>query len=678
MLEELTNSEDPGIREDAAHTLGDLGEPESLPALLDALHNDESLAVQLAAGTAIQRIGIEDLIRILLYHEDPLVRAAAAEALEDFRVPEAVDALRQALSSDVDARVRTASVRALEEIGGEAAEIGVLQAAVEDEDVGVREAAVRALGNMEAQWTVEEIATLLRDDANAVIREAAAWTLGELKEGVFLQLLIDARSGDRVEAVREAAAEALRKWLIPDLTAILEEADDPAQRAAGCMLLGETGDIAAVPALSWALNDPVDDVRSAASDALNSMGEITTLENGSGLLTADGGRAFISGTTALARPQPPVTPIFAVEGAAHTGYLRTGVGDIYTDGQWRAEEQTGFPHEGTSGIVPDANIHPTVEAAETHREEITVSALDSTQLVPAGIVPTSKRLERVGTSGTFWQPSATFSNPSLRNRYTWYSIVDDYSEAQLDEAGKATGLVNSPYISLPEWARSGRIRDLAIEITAGHLTPYSQAKAIERYLRTEYAYQAPETSGDWAPPVGHDPVDWFLFDEREGTSGNFSSAFVFLARAIGLPARVVSGWAIGITPNRQTVSSDQAHQWAEVAFEGVGWIDFDPTPGGARARATLETLAGGNPDAVADALEVLEEAGEEVVRLENGGALLEKEGEQYFAPGTTTAQSPGIPETPLFQITAAPPIPAIFAPLWAICIRVGVGGSLIR
>ena len=283
LIEELTNSEDPGIREDAAYALGDLGEPEALPALLDAALYDESVAVRLGAETAILRMGIEELIRILLNHEDPLVRGNAAEILGVYASSnifgadgrsKAVDALLQALSSDVDARVRTASIMALETIDGEAAEIGVLQAAVADEEVSVREVAVRALGNMKARWTAEEIVTLLREDGNAEIREASAWTLGELKEAVALQPLIDARD-DTVEAVavREAAAEALRKWLLPDLTIILQEADDPVQRAAAAKLAGETGDIAAVPALNLRLNDPVAAVRSAASDALNSMGE---------------------------------------------------------------------------------------------------------------------------------------------------------------------------------------------------------------------------------------------------------------------------------------------------------------------------------------------------------------------------------------------------------------------
>ncbi len=50
-----------------------------------------------------------------------------------------------------------------------------------------------------------------------------------------------------------------------------------------------------------------------------------------------------------------------------------------------------------------------------------------------------------------------------------------------------------------------------------------------------------------------------------------------LARSVGIPARVVSGWVVGSYPVRQTVYTDQAHQWAEVAFEGLGWVLFEPT-----------------------------------------------------------------------------------------------------
>ena len=240
------------------------------------------------------------------------------------------------------------------------------------------------------------------------------------------------------------------------------------------------------------------------------------------------------------------------------------------------------------------------------------------------------------------------------SRFAWVAEVDDFSDAQLNAAGRWPGGVDSPNTALPEWALRGRIHDLAVEITAGHSTSYAQAKAIERYLRTNYTYAFAESPQDALPPPGQDPVDWFLFDKREGTCGTFSSAFVLLARSVGLPARVVSGWAIGQTPYQQTVSTDQAHQWAEVALEGLGWVEFEPTAAGPGSRAALDTLGGGgNEDAVVQALQALEEAGEQVTELENGGFLLEKGGSQYFVPGTTTAQSPGLLKTPLYTVTGA-------------------------
>ena len=117
-------------------------------------------------------------------------------------------------------------------------------------------------------------------------------------------------------------------------------------------------------------------------------------------------------------------------------------------------------------------------------------------------------------------------------------------------------------------------------ITSGHRTPYAKARAIESYLKNNFRYVLGKDSTKPPRPAGFDAVEWFLFETREGTCGQFSSAFTVLARSAGLPARVVSGWMITATPNTQTVYSDQGHQWAEVAFEGIGWITFEATTAG--------------------------------------------------------------------------------------------------
>lgn len=82
------------------------------------------------------------------------------------------------------------------------------------------------------------------------------------------------------------------------------------------------------------------------------------------------------------------------------------------------------------------------------------------------------------------------------------------------------------------------------------------------------------------PLAGRNAVDEFLFDTHEGYCQHFSSAFVVLMRAAGIPARVVTGYAGG-TYNRiggyWLVRRSDAHAWAEVWLPGRGWVREDPT-----------------------------------------------------------------------------------------------------
>ena len=88
--------------------------------------------------------------------------------------------------------------------------------------------------------------------------------------------------------------------------------------------------------------------------------------------------------------------------------------------------------------------------------------------------------------------------------------------------------------------------------------------------------------------LGRHSVDDFLFDTREGFCEHFASAFVFLMRAAGIPARVVTGYQGGeLNPVDSiiTVRQSDAHAWAEVflARPRLGARRSD-RGGGARAR----------------------------------------------------------------------------------------------
>jgi transglutaminase-like putative cysteine protease len=118
------------------------------------------------------------------------------------------------------------------------------------------------------------------------------------------------------------------------------------------------------------------------------------------------------------------------------------------------------------------------------------------------------------------------------------------------------------------------------------------AKAIAFMRAGRYVYTLEP------PLLGENSVDEFLFETKQGFCEHFSSAFVFLMRAAGVPARVVMGYQGGeANPVDRivTVRQSDAHAWAEVFIKGRGWVRIDPTAASAPGR--LESgLARSVPD----------------------------------------------------------------------------------
>lgn len=82
------------------------------------------------------------------------------------------------------------------------------------------------------------------------------------------------------------------------------------------------------------------------------------------------------------------------------------------------------------------------------------------------------------------------------------------------------------------------------------------------------------------PLLGQHAVDDFLFTTRAGFCEHYASAFVVLMRALGIPARVVTGYQggeINDVDGFMTIRQSDAHAWAEVWLKNRGWIRIDPT-----------------------------------------------------------------------------------------------------
>jgi len=155
-----------------------------------------------------------------------------------------------------------------------------------------------------------------------------------------------------------------------------------------------------------------------------------------------------------------------------------------------------------------------------------------------------------------------------------------YSNLLRDHLIPRARWINEVYTVLPDHfpARVGNLARYVVD-SAGAVTTLEKAVVLEDFLRSHDNFTYSLTPGN--TPPDRDFVDYFLFDIRMGYCTYFASAFVTMARTLGIPARYVEGFivtgtrdALGYLP----VINRQGHAWAEVYFEGFGWHRFDPTP----------------------------------------------------------------------------------------------------
>lgn len=187
-----------------------------------------------------------------------------------------------------------------------------------------------------------------------------------------------------------------------------------------------------------------------------------------------------------------------------------------------------------------------------------------------------------------WLPNGELiSFRSWQRRYTVLSSVPAVGAETLrsvgdwgvDAAGSGNRLPlgEQLYLQLPA-SVPPRVHDLAAQLTLTATTLYDKATLLESYLRQfPYDLSVPE------PPITIDDVaDYFLFDLQRGYCDYYATAFIVMARSLGIPARMATGYAVGswdFSQMQWTITEAQAHSWPEVYFPQYGWIPFEPTAG---------------------------------------------------------------------------------------------------
>ncbi len=133
-------------------------------------------------------------------------------------------------------------------------------------------------------------------------------------------------------------------------------------------------------------------------------------------------------------------------------------------------------------------------------------------------------------------------------------------------------------LQLPVHAEA-RLRAIASAWTRGVEGDAARIEALRARLAGDFAYSLTPPR----VPGGDEPVLHFLDAARAGHCEYFASALALLSRAVGVPARFVSGFRVyeyNAVGGYYVVRQRDAHAWTEVWLDGA-WRTVDATPSGA-------------------------------------------------------------------------------------------------
>lgn len=128
---------------------------------------------------------------------------------------------------------------------------------------------------------------------------------------------------------------------------------------------------------------------------------------------------------------------------------------------------------------------------------------------------------------------------------------------------------------------------------------YSAISHIREILKEKVQY----TENPSEAPEDADPIRYFLNVSHQGNAMLYASAAVEALRQHGIPARYIEGYYLpekeisGSQDASVLLDGKDAHAWAEVYFDGIGWLPVDVTPGYYYETVTLQQMVG-SPDVV--------------------------------------------------------------------------------
>lgn len=169
----------------------------------------------------------------------------------------------------------------------------------------------------------------------------------------------------------------------------------------------------------------------------------------------------------------------------------------------------------------------------------------------------------------------TDKNEFYYSHYPFYA-ENTYRYNNSAEAENYKTFVYDTYLEIPRKTQI-ELRRIADQegFLDSELTVSEKIEMVKNYISNSktYSLKTPKM------PSGKDFATWFLNESDTGYCVHFATAGTLMLRALGIPARYVTGYYATAYANQTvTVTTDNAHAWVEYYSDTAGWIPLECTP----------------------------------------------------------------------------------------------------
>ncbi len=271
------------------------------------------------------------------------------------------------------------------------------------------------------------------------------------------------------------------------------------------------------------------------------------------------------------------TPVFQVTSDDLAPY-RVDTFDYYTNANtWIKNWDDSGPYfDQKQNELEERTARSTLfRIAQPTDRTYTVQALVATNEIPGR-----------GTSFSVLNPPSLVRNdrggtPFLPQPMAYGKTRITYLESRAPKRNAMRPKVRGGYISnaLNTGSIKTSVYEMAAKVAGKEGSDYEKAERIREYIASTIRY----TLKPKPIPESEEAVSYTLFTSKEAYCDIFATAMVQMARSIGIPAR----YSVGYLPNPRNLGENGSlilleadrHAWAELFFEGHGWMVFDATEG---------------------------------------------------------------------------------------------------